>query len=68
MIYNNQGHPSGEAIVQMDSENAAAMTAQAMHNKYMEMGKKKRLVRTELVFNQYEVLGTSRSSSAALTI
>ncbi|KAH7700084.1 hypothetical protein AAVH_32800, partial [Aphelenchoides avenae] len=44
MIYNNQGHPSGEAIVQMDSENAAAMTAQAMHNKYMEMGKKKRYI------------------------
>ena len=48
MIYNNQGHPSGEAIVQMDTENAAAMTAQAMHNKYMEMGKKKRSVRTLL--------------------
>lgn len=42
MIYNNQGHPSGEAFIQLDSENSAANAAQSMHNKYMEMGKKKR--------------------------
>lgn len=42
MIYNNQGHPSGEAFIQMDSESAAASAAQSMHNKYMELGKKKR--------------------------
>lgn len=42
MIYNNQGHPSGEAFIQMDSECSAASAAQSMHNKYMELGKKKR--------------------------
>ncbi|KAI1706208.1 RNA-binding protein sym-2 [Ditylenchus destructor] len=44
MIYNNQGHPSGEAFIQMDSESSAASAAQSMHNKYMEVGKKKRYI------------------------
>lgn len=44
MIYNSAGHPSGEAFIQMDSEQAAANAAQEMHNKYMELGKKRRWV------------------------
>uniref|UniRef100_A0A915DJP0 RRM domain-containing protein n=1 Tax=Ditylenchus dipsaci TaxID=166011 RepID=A0A915DJP0_9BILA len=41
MIYNNQGHPSGEAFIQLDSENSAVSAAQSMHNKYMELGKRR---------------------------
>lgn len=44
MIYNSAGHPSGEAFIQMEGEQAAAQAAQEMHNKYMELGKKRRLV------------------------
>ncbi|KAL3080336.1 hypothetical protein niasHS_012441 [Heterodera schachtii] len=44
MIYNSAGHPSGEAFIQMDSEQAAANAAQEMHNKYMELGKKRRYI------------------------
>uniref|UniRef100_A0A7E4V9X7 RRM domain-containing protein n=1 Tax=Panagrellus redivivus TaxID=6233 RepID=A0A7E4V9X7_PANRE len=44
MIYNNQGHPSGECFIQMDAEQSAAAAAHSMHNKYMEIGKKKRYI------------------------
>ena len=44
MIYNNQGHPSGECFIQMDSEASAASASSGMHNKYMEIGKKKRYI------------------------
>lgn len=40
-----QGHPSGEAFIQMDSEHAAAMAAADRHNKYMQIpGKKQRYI------------------------
>uniref|UniRef100_A0A1I7Y0K9 RRM domain-containing protein n=1 Tax=Steinernema glaseri TaxID=37863 RepID=A0A1I7Y0K9_9BILA len=44
MVFNKQGHPSGEAFIQMDSEASAAAAAFSFHNKYMEMGKKKRYI------------------------
>uniref|UniRef100_A0A915P328 RRM domain-containing protein n=1 Tax=Meloidogyne floridensis TaxID=298350 RepID=A0A915P328_9BILA len=42
MIYTSIGHPSGEAFIQMESEQAASNASQECHNKYMELGKKKR--------------------------
>lgn len=42
MIYNTQGAPSGEAFIQMRSEQAANIAALTLHNKNMEIGKKKR--------------------------
>ncbi|CAD5206818.1 unnamed protein product [Bursaphelenchus okinawaensis] len=44
MILNSQGTPSGEAFVQMKTEAAASVAANAMHNKNMELGKKKRYI------------------------
>ncbi|KAK0425492.1 hypothetical protein QR680_009234 [Steinernema hermaphroditum] len=44
MVFNKQGHPNGEAFIQMDSEASAASAAFSFHNKYMEMGKKKRYI------------------------
>ncbi|TKR93801.1 hypothetical protein L596_008193 [Steinernema carpocapsae] len=44
MVFNKQGHPSGEAFIQMDSEASAASAAFNYHNKYMVMGKKKRYI------------------------
>uniref|UniRef100_A0A0N5AWX6 RRM domain-containing protein n=1 Tax=Syphacia muris TaxID=451379 RepID=A0A0N5AWX6_9BILA len=44
MVYNAQGHPSGEAFIQMDSEIAAATAAAIAHNKYMQIGKKQRYI------------------------
>jgi len=44
MIYTNQGQPSGEAFIQMDSEASAGNASAKMHNKYMELGKKKRYI------------------------
>lgn len=39
-----QGQPSGEAFIQMDSEEAAHASAQQKHNKYMMFGKKYRYI------------------------
>lgn len=39
-----QGQPSGEAFIQMDSEEAAAASALQKHNKYMMFGKKPRYI------------------------
>jgi hypothetical protein len=44
MVFNNHGNPSGECFIQMDSEASAASAAHSMHNKYMEIGKKKRYI------------------------
>ena len=44
MVYNAQGHPSGEAFIQMDSEMSAATAAAIAHNKYMQIGKKQRYI------------------------
>jgi len=35
MVYNAQGQPSGEAFIQMDSEQSAALAATHRHHKYM---------------------------------
>lgn len=39
-----QGQPSGEAFIQMDSEEAARASAQQKHNKFMVFGKKYRYI------------------------
>lgn len=39
-----QGQPSGEAFIQMDSEESARASAQLKHNKYMIFGKKYRYI------------------------
>uniref|UniRef100_A0A1I7V174 RRM domain-containing protein n=1 Tax=Caenorhabditis tropicalis TaxID=1561998 RepID=A0A1I7V174_9PELO len=44
MVFNNAGNPSGEAFIQMISEQAAAATAAACHNNFMCVGKKKRYI------------------------
>uniref|UniRef100_A0A8R1I4I5 RRM domain-containing protein n=1 Tax=Caenorhabditis japonica TaxID=281687 RepID=A0A8R1I4I5_CAEJA len=44
MVFNNQGHPSGEAFIQMVNEQAAAATAASVHNNFMSVGKKKRYI------------------------
>ncbi|CAG9124637.1 unnamed protein product [Plutella xylostella] len=44
MVYNAQGHPSGEAFIQMDSETSAFLCAQQKHNRYMTFGKKQRYI------------------------
>lgn len=44
MVYNAQGQPSGEAFIQMDSEQAACLTAHNRHHRYMVFGKKQRYI------------------------
>lgn len=44
MVLNAQGHPSGEAFIQLDSEVAAASAAAERHNKYMQIGRKQRYI------------------------
>ncbi|KAG5876463.1 hypothetical protein JTB14_000636 [Gonioctena quinquepunctata] len=44
MVYNAQGQPSGEAFIQMDSEQSAFITAQQKHHRYMIFGKKQRYI------------------------
>ncbi|XP_063908037.1 RNA-binding protein fusilli isoform X2 [Zophobas morio] len=44
MVYNAQGQPSGEAFIQMDSEQSAYTTAQQKHHRYMIFGKKQRYI------------------------
>ncbi|XP_049701604.1 RNA-binding protein fusilli isoform X1 [Helicoverpa armigera] len=44
MVYNAQGHPSGEAFIQMDSEASAFLCAQQKHHHYMTFGKKQRYI------------------------
>uniref|UniRef100_A0A5S6QE93 RRM domain-containing protein n=1 Tax=Trichuris muris TaxID=70415 RepID=A0A5S6QE93_TRIMR len=44
MVFNAQGHPSGEAFIQLDSEAAAASAAADRHNKYLQIGKKQRYI------------------------
>ncbi|XP_074603955.1 uncharacterized protein LOC141857360 [Brevipalpus obovatus] len=44
MVYNSQGQPSGEAFIQMDSEQSAALAAAQRHHKYMNFGKKQRYI------------------------
>jgi len=39
-----QGQPSGEAFIQMDSEQSAFLAAQQRHNRYMVFGKKQRYI------------------------
>ncbi|XP_055853790.1 RNA-binding protein fusilli isoform X2 [Episyrphus balteatus] len=44
MVINAQGQPSGEAFIQMDSEEAARQCAQRKHNQFMVFGKKYRYI------------------------
>ncbi|PNF34494.1 RNA-binding protein fusilli, partial [Cryptotermes secundus] len=44
MVYNAQGQPSGEAFIQMDSEQSAFQSAQQKHHRYMIFGKKQRYI------------------------
>ncbi|XP_046684469.1 RNA-binding protein fusilli [Homalodisca vitripennis] len=44
MVYNAQGQPSGEAFIQMTSENSAFQAAQQRHHRYMVFGKKQRYI------------------------
>ncbi|XP_047506299.1 RNA-binding protein fusilli isoform X1 [Pieris napi] len=44
MVYNAQGHPSGEAFIQMDSETSAYLCAQQKHHRNMTFGKKHRYI------------------------
>ncbi|XP_047119808.1 RNA-binding protein fusilli isoform X2 [Schistocerca piceifrons] len=44
MVYNAQGQPSGEAFIQMDSEQSAFLSAQQKHHRYMTFGKKQRYI------------------------
>jgi epithelial splicing regulatory protein 1/2 len=44
MVYNAQGQPSGEAFIQMDSEQSALLAAQYKHHRYMMYFKKQRYI------------------------
>ncbi|CAH0550286.1 unnamed protein product [Brassicogethes aeneus] len=44
MVYNASGQPSGEAFIQMDTEQSAYVTAQQKHHRYMIFGKKQRYI------------------------
>ncbi|CEF63784.1 RNA-binding protein fusilli [Strongyloides ratti] len=44
MILNNNGEPSGEAFIQLISEEGASHIVSKLHNKFMEVGKKKRYI------------------------
>ncbi|CAJ0924207.1 unnamed protein product, partial [Mesorhabditis belari] len=44
MVFNAQGHPSGECFIQMNSEQAASGCAATTHNKFMNTGKKQRYI------------------------
>ena len=44
MVFNSQGHPSGECFIQMANEQTAAAAANACHNKFMVIGKKTRYI------------------------
>nr|CAH7753834.1 unnamed protein product [Callosobruchus chinensis] len=44
MVYNAQGQPSGEAFIQMDSEQSAFVAAHLKHHHYMTFGKKQRYI------------------------
>jgi len=44
MVYNAAGQPSGEAFIQMDSEQSALLAAQQRHHRYMIFGKKQRYI------------------------
>ncbi|XP_044008245.1 RNA-binding protein fusilli isoform X3 [Aphidius gifuensis] len=44
MVYNSQGQPSGEAFIQMDSENSAFSCATQRHHRFMMFGKKHRYI------------------------
>ncbi|XP_030388413.1 RNA-binding protein fusilli isoform X4 [Scaptodrosophila lebanonensis] len=44
MVINAQGQPSGEAFIQMDSEDSARLCAQRKHNQFMVFGKKFRYI------------------------
>lgn len=41
---NLKGQPSGEAFIQMDSEQSAALASQQRHHRYMIFGKKQRYI------------------------
>ncbi|XP_022656369.1 RNA-binding protein fusilli-like isoform X2 [Varroa destructor] len=44
MIYNAQGQPSGEAFIQMDSEQSAFICAAHRHHRYLVINKKQRYI------------------------
>ncbi|CAG7819135.1 unnamed protein product [Allacma fusca] len=44
MVYNAQAQPSGEAFIQMNSEESAFLAAQAKHHRYMMHFKKQRYI------------------------
>ncbi|XP_036330141.1 RNA-binding protein fusilli-like isoform X1 [Rhagoletis pomonella] len=44
MVINAQGQPSGEAFIQMDSEESARLCALRKHNQFMMFGKKYRYI------------------------
>uniref|UniRef100_A0A0K2U021 RRM domain-containing protein n=1 Tax=Lepeophtheirus salmonis TaxID=72036 RepID=A0A0K2U021_LEPSM len=44
MVYNSQGQPSGEAFIQMNSEQSASQAALFKHHKFMNFGKKQRYI------------------------
>ncbi|XP_045023270.1 RNA-binding protein fusilli-like isoform X1 [Daphnia magna] len=44
MVYNAQGQPSGEAFIQMDSEQSSFQAAHQRHHRYMVFGKKQRYI------------------------
>ena len=44
LINLSQGQPSGEAFIQMDSEESAASAAVKKHHMYMSFGKKQRYI------------------------
>lgn len=56
MVFNSQGTPSGECFIQMSSEHAANLASLSLHNKNMEIGKKKRYLNSCLLTQLFSAI------------
>uniref|UniRef100_A0A0N5CD67 RRM domain-containing protein n=1 Tax=Strongyloides papillosus TaxID=174720 RepID=A0A0N5CD67_STREA len=57
MILNNKGEPSGEAFIQLISENAAFQATSRLNKKFMVVGKKKRYIEVfQVSFNDVNLI------------
>lgn len=62
-----QGQPSGEAFIQMDSEEAAFASAKEKHNKYMVLPGKNQKIRYIEVFQVGKVFHACFSNNVIIS-
>ncbi|EDW33656.1 GL11864 [Drosophila persimilis] len=69
MVINAQGQPSGEAFIQMDSEDSARLCAQRKHNQFMVFGKKFRYIEVfQCSGDDMNMVGQRRTGLARATV